>query len=656
MTLRPDPERKSPFDAIRATFFIRTTPSFHIIVLIVLIVFAAVPNHSSAGEIRWSSDGKWLIFGQDTSVDSQSCVRPGWLFRPESFESITGQSGKQGTGIKKIWVVRSDGKFRIELDRSEVFLSDPCWAIDGRAIVYAHVERTSIGTYLWSLKEVYEISQAGAKSRTLQRLELPKDWKEPSPGGKADVVLRQIHSSGAGLIVYGDPKTLEPVLYDSISQEVRARFPRGYNARIGLGGRVVAWLRNRDVWPPLASELVITNIATGNSKVLENFLADAIPVFSADGNFVYAGRHQKPPEGLSAPRGSDWPDIARIDLKTFKPERYQRPIATPIVPDEKLAGFSVALDVDEEMLLCAASVRDRPAEISWFQPKTAATYKRFPPLDVVTNATNLALSSEEKLALRLGTPDSLLESSSLPAAVCDPRTEMLYPLVPDEACVNLWIDFLVRTLIRNRREGSADPSLAPAIATASRFSVMPLLEETTGDNPPANRLKRIGNVGLVALGFDPKMPDMARLDKLSPAHLEAACLFFSLTRRYEAARECLFRIDPEGIEVERRSRMYAVAAQLNLAAGKVNEGALILEALGSGESRNLGQISVDGQGGWILETPVPNEWQSYLDRLLKSARSAVKSLDDHANGEMPGLKNPRGFGKDDNQDAAVVMP
>lgn len=655
MTFRTDPERTSPFAAIRGAFVTHTIPLYHLIALIVTIGIIAPPARSTAGEIRWSPDGKWLIFGQDPSPDAQARVRSGWLFRPESFENRTGRSENPVGGFKRIWVVRADGKFRIELDRSDVFVSDPCWAIDGRAIVYTHVERLPNGTYLWSLKEVYELSQAGAKARTLQRVELPKDWKAPLPGDKSAVVLRQVHASGAGLIVYGDPKTFEPVLYDSISQEVRARFPQGYNARIGLGGQVVAWLRNKDVWPPLGSELVITNIASGQSKVLENFLADAIPVFSADGSCVYAGRHQKPPEGLSAPRGSDWPDIARIDLVTFKPERYQRPIATPIVPDEKLAGFSVALDVDEEMLLCAASVRERPAEISWFQPKTAATYKRFPPLDVVTNATNLALSADEKLALRLGTPESLLESSGLPAAICDPRTEMLFPLVPDDAGVDQWIDFLVRTVIRNRREGSADPALAPAIAAASRFSIMPLIEETTGDNPPANRLKRIGNVGLAALGFDPKKPDMTRLERLPSAHLEAACLFFALTRRYDAARDSLVRISPEGLEPDRRSRLYAVAAQLNVAAGKVHEGMLILEALGSGETRNLGQISFDGLGHWVLEPPVPDQWRAYLDRLSSSARSAAKALDD-ATGDMPGMTKPRGFDRNEDQGAGVATP
>ncbi len=662
MSVRLDPERNSPIAEIRTRLLLSLPVlSRHLVLLIVSLFVAAPQAPLSAGEIRWSPDGRWLIFGQREDLAARGRIRPGWLFRPESFDARPAEPENPGTGFQRIWVARADGNFRTELDRSDVFLSDPCWAIDGRTIVYARIERQPNGGYLWSLREVYELSQAGAKSRTLLRIELPKDWKIPPSGDKSAVVLRQIHASGAGLIIFGDPKTFEPVLFDSTSQEIRARFPHGYNARIGLGGGLVAWLRSADVWPPLASELVLTTISDGRSKILENFLPDAIPIFSADGSSVFAGRHQKPPEGLSAPRGSDWPDIARIDLKTFKPERYSRPISTPIVPDERLAGFSVALDVEEEMLICSASIRsasvgDRPAEISWFQPKTAATYKRFPPLDVVTPATNLALSVDEKLALRLGLPDSLLDSSRLPAAICDPRTEMLYPLVPDEACIDTWIDFLVRTVVRNRREGAANPALAPAIASASRFSLMPLIEETTGDNPPANRLRRIGNIGLAALGFDPKKPDMDRLDKLTPAHMEAACLFFALTRRYEAAQACLARISPAGIENDRRCRLYALTAQLSVAAGKVHEGALILEALGSGESRDIGQIASDGRGGWILEPPVPNDWQAYLEKLTSAARAASKAFDENASAGLPGQNGSVGAERSSDQGAAVATP
>lgn len=229
-----------------------------------------------------------------------------------------------------------------------------------------------------------------------------------------------------------------------------------------------------------------------------------------------------------------------------------------------------------------------------------------------TPATNLALSVDEKLALRLGLPDSLLDSSRLPAAICDPRTETLYPLVPDEACIDTWIDFLVRTVVRNRREGAANPGWSPR-SLRRLDSLMPLIEETTGDNPPANRLRRIGNIGLAVLGSQSRRsPTWTGWTNSRPLDMEAACLFFALTRRYEAAQACLARISPAGIENDRRCRLYALTAQLSVAAGKVHEGALILEALGSGESRDIGQIASDGRGAGF-EPPVPNDWQAYLE-------------------------------------------
>lgn len=630
--------------------------------LLSTLLLIGLPASTPAGEIRWSQDGKWLVFGQDENPEARARVSPGWLFRPEAFDSIarTGAEPKRapnpGDALMRLWVMRADLKFRQELDRSDVFLSDPCWTPDGTSIVYARVDRLPGGSYRWTLREVYELSRSGTKARDLQRIELPPNWSVPPAGSRQAVVLRQIHAS-SGQILHGDPATFEPVLYDIASQEVRARFPKGYNARAGAGGAMVAWLRGPDEWPPAAAELVITNVADGRSQVLGNFLPDALPVFSSDGRSLYAARHQKPPEQVTVSTGSDWPDIARIDLRSFKPERFSRPIMTPVAPPERLAGFSVALDVDEEMLLCAATILNRPAEISWFQPKTAATYKRFPPLDVVTHATELSLSADQRLALRLGTPAQVLETSGLPAAICDPRTEMLSPLVPDEACLDGWIDFLVRAVIRNRGEtpGAADP-LAARSASSRMFTVMPTIEETTGDNPLANRLRRIGNIGLASLGIDARNPDLSRLDRLSQAHLEAASLFFALTRRYDAALASLDRIDGEAFDEQHRCRLYAVAAQLNVAAGRPAEGLLILEALKASEPRNLGRVSFDGRGGWVIEPERPTDWENYLERMTTTARNAANALERTPDEPLPGGQDLRPAGNAIESGVGIAPP
>lgn len=587
------------------------------------------PARVRGGELRWSPDGKWLTFSQTRSAAAESRIRPGWLFRPDNFVPQAENPSKNPEPTK-IWIVRADSEIRYEIDRSEVFLSDPCWSPEGKSIVYARIVRQPDGPFLWTLHEVDEVSRSGPKSRILRRIELPRDWKLPAEGERASVVLRQLHVGSAGLIVHGDPVHSEPVLYDTTSQEVRARFPAGYNARVGLGGEYVAWLRS-DNWPSHDAELVLTDLSDGQSKSLKNMLPDAVPVFSADGRYLYAGRHQKPPEAFSVAPGSSWPDIAKIDLQTFKPERYSRPFATPILPTEKLVGLSITLDSDEETLICAPSILNRPAEISWFQPKTAATYKRFPPLDVVTDATDLAISPDQRLALRLGTPSLRMETTSLPAAICDPRTEALQPLVPDEASLNAWIDFLARAALRNLKDVTTSEKLSANSLEPSRLSVLPTLEEAKPDTPAAARTKRIGNAGLVALGIDPKNPDLSELERLSTAHREAACLFFALTRRFDAALAALASHSSEGFDEELRFRRFAALAELNVAAGKVAEGALILNALKAGETRNLGELAPDGMGGWRMLPNRTNAHSAFLGRLEKSLTEVARNLDRTAN-------------------------
>jgi hypothetical protein len=581
---------------------------------------------SDAGEVRWSPDGNWIAFRQDTDPESVDRLKPGWLVSPDRFTAAIAPASDHRKSSSVLWIGKADLMLWYTVDRSSVFVSEPAWRPDGSGLFFARIARNADGVLEWTLVELYGISRSGLQSRIAYRRELPKDWKPNDLNDRTSVVLSQLHAGPAGLVVLGDPLTGEPVLLDTVSQEIRARFPDGYNARIGTGSDVVAWLRSED-WPPRTADLVVTTLADGQNRLIRNVLPNAPALFGADGRTFYVGKHEKPPEGLSVPAGSDWPVIVKVDLKDFKPARYSRPISTPVTPKERLIELSFALDAEEEMLLCAPSIRPRPAEISWFLPSKASTQKRFPPLDVVTNATELSLSIDQKLAFRLGNSQFPMNAFGLPAALCDPRSEVLQPLAPDADATRNWVEFLAMTTLRNLKDQTESDQPPSVDRPKMRFSFVPTLAEMVPESPSSTRLRRIGAVGLRALGFDPKNVDARRIERLDDERLESAVLFFALTHHYAEATKALEILSKTGLDETQRSRMIALKAQFHIARGQTEEARLTLDALSSCETKELGRLSPDGRGGWALTPIPPTQWSEFLKKLTETTVSSPRSED-----------------------------
>jgi len=254
---------------------------------------------------------------------------------------------------------------------------------------------------------------------------------------------------------------------------------------------------------------------------------------------------------------------------------------------------------------------------------------------VVTSATDLAISPDQRLALRLGTPEYPMETNQLPAAICDPRSEALQPLVPDAASMKIWVDFLATAALRNLSEAAGDRKRLAESPDRLRVSLVPTSEEASPDTPAAARMKRIGNAGLAALGFDPKNPDIKQLERLTPDDREAACLFLALTRRYEAALAALAPLATTGFDEESRFRRFAVLADLNAAAGNVQEGYLIYEALKAGETRNIGELAPDGMGGWLMKPHGGKSLHSAVLERLERTLSQAEKVPPGSNAEPP---------------------
>ena len=443
-------------------------------------------------------------------------------------------------------------------------------------------------------------------------------------------------------MIFADPVAEELLLFKADSQEIVTRFPNGHLAKISPTGESVAWLRS-EIWPSAFAELMITKVSDAvHTSRLRNVMPDSAPIFSADGQAIYIARHQKPPEALNVPRGSDWPELCRVELKSLKTARYSPLVATPVLPSERLSGISFTLDPDEELLLYSPAISPRPVEIVWFQPKTAATYKRFPPLDLNTQVSNLSISAEDRLALRFGHQEFPLESAELPAALCELISEQIHPFVPDDATCQQWVELLTRAIARILYTELPAPEMLAESRIKNRFSLVPTMDEVQGDGPANIRLRRVANVGLRSLGMDPKNIKPNDLERLSAWQIEAAALFLNLTNHHKEALDALEMIRPTSLSGPDRARLIAMKAQEEIATGNSGQASIILTELMRYEPKILGTIESDGAGGLRLEKVKPDSWADYLQKMAESAAKPPSS----AEGKTP--LNPLGhFNPDD---------
>ena len=613
-------------------------PTRSVLATSVLIILASLPARVHA-EVRWSADGNWLAFRQVVRTETARNLKPGWLFSPERLLAPpdTGQTGDQ-----TIWIGRADLKIWHKIAQSTLFLTSPAWAANGRSLFYAAAEREPSGKTCWRVRQVSSIDTPLKNSYVTWEKELPANWSPPAVGTRERFLLGELQLGPDGLMIFCDPASYELALVRAESPETIARFPGGHSARIHPNGQWVAWLRT-EIWPARSAELVLTALpAAVHSTHLKNVLPEAAPIFSADGQALFIARHQKPPGALNVPDGSDWPELSRVDLKQPKTTRFSPLVGTPVLPSERLAGLSFTINAEEVLLLYAPAIRPRPTEIVWFQPKTAATFKRFPPLDLNTPVHSLALSADDSLALRFGPEATPLDSADLPAGLCDLLTEQIYPLTPNQHARQAWVELLAFSIARILYKEMPTPAMPRDPVKNPRFSLIPTLDELPGDGPATLRLRRVATVGLRSLGLDPARINAQSLENLADWELEAAALFLALTNHHPEAARALALIPSQGMSPAALGRLMAVRAQEEIALGNGTEAAMILDALKRSEPTWLGQLETNGQGGYRLEPIPPSPWQSFTTSLKKLAENPPRS----AEGRTP--ENPLGhFNPDD---------
>lgn len=630
------------------------------LLFVFLLIFQTWTDNPALGDLFWSPDAKWICMRQEIDAEPAERLKPGWIFHPSAIldsNDPTAQPAPKNQIKSVIWIGRNDRKIWHKVAETSpqiLFLSQPAWSPDGRSLFYAAARRLENGSLHWQVLQISSLQEV-QRAFVVWEQALPPDWQPPMPGTKQRKTMSILQSGPDNLLVFADPAADSLLLYRSDSHEIIARLSDGYQAKISNTGEHVAWLRS-DIWPAKEAELMLTRTDdASHSTHFRRVLPDSSLTFSKNAPEILISRHLPPPSGMKVPPGSDWPEICKVSLNSSRSQRFAALVLTPILPNEHQTGASFTVNPEEDTLVFSTSISTRPVEIVWFLPKSGTTHKRFPPLDMRTDARSLTLSADQQLALRFGTPTHSFENDRLPAGFCElGDAPQIQPLSPDEDAAQAWTLLLARCIAKTLNQDVASTGLSFTSPRQDHFFLAPNLAEFPGINPASNRLARFSRIGLEAIGLDPLRPNPVEIDRLNGWRLEAAALFLILTNHHDLALKALDRIDFRPFDPTTRGRLFALKAQEYIESGRQIEAQAMIESIILTEPKVVDEVQQDGQEDRRLTPVTESSWMKFLLQLKQAGVEPPRE----AEGRSP--TNPLGhFNPDDPEndpDLQLQMP
>ncbi|MFM7317886.1 MAG: hypothetical protein ACKO5E_13150 [bacterium] len=592
------------------------------------------------GAVKWSPDGQWLAMRQEFTNQFSPLETSGWLFRPELFLRENAPE-KLSVRQSSIWIGRTDLKawYKVaETGNRFEFLSQPCWALDGLSLYYAAVEKTGNTGKMWRIYQLGDLNDISNPQIVWEKA-LPDGWAVPEPGQKLRMILSRIQAGAENQMIFADAAAGELVLFRASSGEVISRFPDCHNARLSPNGDYVLWLKSAK-WPATDAELGQTRIANGlQATLVERVLPDTTLHFSSQAPNLFVTRHVPPPRGMPVAEGADWPEISRVSVQNKSHERFIT--FDPVDPKFPLRHITFTMNSEEDTLIYAVNQLNKPVEIVWFLPKTSATYKKFPPLDMQTQVSRLSMSPEKLLAMRFGKSPETYEFDTLPAGLVElGEMPAVVPLAPDESSVRQWAELVVTLIAKTLYQDSASTGMGPVGPKQDHYSLVPRVGEFQAGTPIPNRLERFSRLGFRVLGLDPMKPDVGRIRTFDGWKLEAGLLFLMLTNHHREASQIIDSMNVMGLDNAARGRYFALKAQEKIETGDLLESVAIVQSLLETETQNIGAIEFNGLDGWKIQEAGTNPWAVYLKLLKVAAENPPQSAQDRSPTNPFGHFNP----------------
>ncbi|MDB5351032.1 MAG: periplasmic component of the Tol biopolymer transport system [Planctomycetota bacterium] len=491
--------------------------------------------------VSWSPDGRWLAYVQEIRP-VRLPITPGWLFRVEAKEAVVDRAVLDATrpaSLYRLWATKPDTGESVMLAESRGPLTSACWSRDGTGLAFGRLVRGSDSTAQWETV----IQDSPDRQRVVHRE--PVTGPEPS----ADKIQTLTLAWSPDGRILAAPKLQPPglLLLRATDGRVERSLDGALHPRWAPNDSRLAYVqagRERGVY--------LLDIRQ-ESRRLTDFAPESdrlpAPVWSRDGQSLLILRRT-----LGSPSPDQKGTRSELQLVKSRADNGQTELAVNLVHDPigregTLLGSWFTLDPDGDDLFYATAMPDqRQAQITWsYQARPEEVHKRLNPYDESGILAALAACPGSRgLAFRVGE-----RGIWSPPAVCDPDSERVLLLAPDDASRMEWVGRLLETMLLILRDQLPDPALVDG-TPVERPSLLPSPGELEPGDPIWLRLGRLSRMGLQIVG--PSSPDK---DELRLA-------FAYFARDYPAAIASVESLLTRADSADQRLRLLSVRAQIDL--------------------------------------------------------------------------------------------